>query len=47
MGDWRLMDTFLKGIRKVNAQDVQAVAKRYLLDDSKTVGVLIPVKQGR
>jgi zinc protease len=42
VGDWRLMDRYLDGIRKVTVEDVQRVAKQYLDRDRRTVGVLIP-----
>lgn len=46
LGGWRLMDSYLDEIRKITAADVQAAAKKYFTDDNKTVGILIPVKQG-
>lgn len=45
LGDWRLKDKYLNGIRMVKPEDVQRVAKRYLTEDNRTVGVLIPVKK--
>lgn len=47
LGSWRLMDKYLEGIRNVTAEDVQAVAKKYLTDDNKTVGILIPIENPR
>jgi zinc protease len=44
LGDWRLKDRYLEGIRKVTPEDVQQVAKKYLIEDKRTVGILIPVK---
>lgn len=44
-GDWRLMDSYLDGIRKVTREDVRRVAKTYLTRDRRTVGVLIPVTE--
>jgi zinc protease len=44
VGGWRLMDTYLDGIRKVTRQDIQRVAKEYLDRDRRTVGVLLPTK---
>ncbi|HWP56964.1 MAG TPA: pitrilysin family protein [Candidatus Acidoferrales bacterium] len=44
-GDWRLLHSYLAGIRKVTAADVLRVAKKYLDPDRRTVGVLIPVKE--
>ncbi len=43
-GDWRLMDKYIEGIRKVRPEDVQAAAKKYLISDNKTVGILVPKK---
>lgn len=44
IGDWRLKDKYLEGIRKVMPEDVQRVAKKYLVEDKRTVGILIPMK---
>lgn len=44
LGDWRLKDKYLEGIRKVRPEDVQKVAKKYLIEDNRTVGILIPTK---
>ena len=42
IGDWRGLDDYLESIRKVKAEDLQRVAKRYLSADNRTVGVLVP-----
>jgi len=44
-GNWRLMDEYLEGIRKVTAEDVRQVARKYLGRDRRTVGILIPTKE--
>jgi zinc protease len=44
LGSWRLMDKYLNGIRTVTPEDVQRVAKKYLTEDNRTVGILIPIK---
>lgn len=44
LGGWRLMDRYLERIRKVTPEEVQKVAKKYLTEDNRTVGILIPVK---
>ncbi len=44
IGSWKLMDRYLEGIRSVKPVDVQRVAAKYLVDDKRTVGVLIPLK---
>jgi len=36
-------EAYLDNIRKVTKEDVQRVARRYLVEDSRTVGVLLPV----
>jgi zinc protease len=43
-GDWRLMDRYLEGIRKVTPEDIRTVAKQYLDRERRTVGTLMPVK---
>lgn len=43
VGDWRLKDKYLEGIRKVTKNDLQRVAKRYFTEDNRTVGILIPL----
>jgi zinc protease len=45
LGDWRLKDRYLEGIRGVKAEDVSAAASRYLTGENRTVGILIPVKR--
>jgi zinc protease len=43
---WKLLTTYLDGIRKVTAADVQRVAQQYLTQDNRTVAILIPAKPG-
>lgn len=40
--DWRLIDEYVPRVRAVTAEQVQAVARKYLRDDRITVGVLEP-----
>jgi zinc protease len=40
---WRAIDGYLPAIRKVSAEDIQRVAKRYLTQDNRTVAHLIPL----
>jgi zinc protease len=40
--DWRLMDDYVDRLKAVTAEQVQAVAKKYLIDDHLTVAVLEP-----
>jgi pimeloyl-ACP methyl ester carboxylesterase len=46
---WRSIDDYLPSIRKVTPEDIQRVAKKYLLPDNRTVGILIPLppKEGK
>jgi zinc protease len=44
LGDWRLIDKYLDGIRKVTCDDVVRVAGKYLIEENRTVGTLIPTK---
>jgi zinc protease len=44
MGGWKFKDRYLDGIRKVMPEDIMRVAKKYLTEDNRTVGVLIPTK---
>lgn len=39
---WRRIDQWTKNLQSVTAQEVQQVAKKYLIDDSLTIGVLDP-----
>ena len=40
--DWRAIDNYLPSIRKVSAEDIQRVAKRFLVPDNRTIGILVP-----
>lgn len=40
--DWRVLDDYVPRVRAVTADQVQAVARKYLRDDGLTVGVLDP-----
>lgn len=40
--DWRLYDSYLDNIAAVTAEQVQAVAQKYLVDQNLTVGILEP-----
>ncbi len=46
---WTLADEYVGNIQKVTAEQVQAVAQKYLVDDSLTVAVLepLPMEQAR
>ena len=40
--DWRLMDQYTDRFRAVTAEQVQQVAKKYLIDQYLTVAILDP-----
>jgi zinc protease len=42
LGDYHRIDDYLTQIEKITAADVQRVAKKYLVDGNRTVGVLVP-----
>jgi len=41
-GDWRKLFTAIDDIAKVTADDVQRVAKQYLIPEKRTVSYTIP-----
>ncbi|MEW6109637.1 MAG: pitrilysin family protein [Nitrospirota bacterium] len=42
-GGWELIEQYLGGIRKVTPEDVRRVALKYLVEERKTTGILIPL----
>jgi zinc protease len=40
---WRGIDDYIPSIRKVSPEDIQRVAKQYLVPDNRTVGILVPL----
>lgn len=42
LGDWSLVQKVIPSIRAVTAEDLQRVAKIYLTEENRTVGLLIP-----
>lgn len=45
LGDRKLKDAYFEGIGKVSPEDVQRVARQYLVEDKRTVGILVPLKK--
>ncbi|MEK7294566.1 MAG: insulinase family protein, partial [Nitrospirota bacterium] len=39
---WRQVEQFVKKLHDVKADDVKRVAQKYLIEDGRTVGILIP-----
>jgi zinc protease len=44
VADWRLLEKYVDNIRSVTKEDVMRVAKEYFSEESRTVGILVPVK---
>ncbi|MCS6925225.1 MAG: insulinase family protein [Candidatus Binatia bacterium] len=42
LGDWTMIQRVVPGIRAVTAAEVQRVARTYLREENRTVGILIP-----
>jgi zinc protease len=40
--DWRLADAYVDNLKAVTAEQIQAVAEKYLTDENLTVGILDP-----
>jgi zinc protease len=45
LGDRKLKDKYFEGIGKVTPLDVQRAAQKYLIEDKRTVGILVPIKK--
>jgi len=45
-GSWKMLTTYVDGIRAVTPKDVMRVAKEYLVEENRTVGVLQPLPIG-
>ncbi len=43
IGSWKMVENYIPSIRKVTPEDIQRVAKKYLLPGNRTVGILIPI----
>jgi zinc protease len=41
---WTLLKEFIPKIQQVNADQIREVAKKYLVADNRTVGILVPIK---
>jgi len=39
---WRHVDAYLDKVRGVTAEDVRRIARRYFVEDARTVGILVP-----
>jgi zinc protease len=45
VANWKLLETYVENIRAVTKEDVMRVAKEYFIEDNRTVGILIPLKE--
>jgi zinc protease len=45
VASWKLLETYVGSIRAVTREDVMRVAKEYFSEESRTVGILVPVKK--
>ena len=43
--DWSILDDYVDNIRKITADDIQRVARKYFNDDQLTVATLLPEQQ--
>jgi zinc protease len=43
---WKGIDDYIPSVKKVTPEDIQRVARKYLIPDNRTVGVLVPVPHG-
>jgi zinc protease len=43
VGDWKMVDEYLRSIREVTPEDIQKVAAQYLVPKNRVVGILKPV----
>ena len=43
---WKFIDRYLEGIRRVTPEDVSRVAQKYLIEERKTTGILVPLSKG-
>jgi zinc protease len=44
VGNWTLLKEFIPKIQQVTAEAVRRVARKYLVPENRTIGILVPVK---
>ncbi|HLF86409.1 MAG TPA: insulinase family protein, partial [Nitrospiria bacterium] len=42
---YKFIEEYVDKVRKVSKDDILRVANKYLVEDRRTVGILVPVKQ--
>jgi len=45
VANWKFLEKYVQGVRAVTKEDVQRVAKTYFVEDSRTVGILVPIQK--
>jgi zinc protease len=45
VADWRLLESYVKKVRAVTAEDVMRVTREYLTENNRTVGILLPLQE--
>jgi len=45
LGGWRLKNEYMENLKKVKPEDLTRVANKYLTEDNRTVGILVPIKK--
>jgi len=45
VANWQLLENYVANIRAVTKEDVIRVAKKYFIEDSRTVGTLVPLEK--
>jgi len=46
IADWKILEKYVDNIRSVTKDDILRVARTYLNEDNRTVGILVPMKEG-
>jgi len=44
---WTLLKDFIPKIQQVTREQIREAAQKYLVADSRTVGILVPIKTGK
>jgi len=45
VAEWKLLETYVDRMRAVTKDDVMRVAKEYFVEDNRTVGILVPIRE--
>ena len=47
VANWTLVKDYIPKIQQVTAEDIRRVARRYLVQENRTIGVLLPIKSSK